>query len=381
MHILRLIVKEILHRKAHFLLGLAAVTAAVALCAAFASTAAAGNRETARLMLKAGFNLRIIPADADMNRFLINGFSDHTMPAEYLDIMARQKGFSYNHLLATLQQKIDWRGMEVILTGLAPEVCPPDRKKPPMVPVIKRGDAYVGSVLAAALNIRKGDSIDIRGTTLQVTQCLSPSGTLDDISIQCHLADAQAILELPGRINEIQAVDCLCFVPTDDPLAVLKNELASVLPDAQVIQIARIAEARNEQRRMVHSYLTFIIIVVIIVAGAWIGLLAMLNVRQRETEIGIMRAIGCRAGAIAALFLGKAVLMGLLGAILGFAIGSALAAAFGPDIFKLTAKNIKADYALLAWSLVAAPVFAAVASFIPAMHAVARDPADVLRKE
>jgi hypothetical protein len=381
MHTAKLVIKEILHRKTHFLLGLAAVVTAVALVVAFVTTAAAGNRETARLMLKTGFNLRIIPADADMNRFLINGFSDRTMPAEYVDVMARQKGFSYNHLLATLQQKITWRGMEVILTGLAPEVCPPDQKKSPMVFEIKRGTACVGSVLADSLHIKKGDAIDVNGTAIEVVQCLSPAGTLDDIRIQCHVADAQTILNLPGRINEIQAVDCLCFVPTDDPLAILKDELARVLPDAQVIQMTRIAEARNEQRRMVHSYLAFVMVAVIVVAGAWIGVLAMLNVRQRESEIGIMRAIGYRADGIAALLLGKAVLMGILGSVIGFAVGSALAVAFGPDIFKITAKAIKADYALLAWSLIAAPAFAAVASFIPVMWAVAQDPADTLRKE
>ena len=381
MHIARLIAKEILHRKAHFLLGLVAVITAVALFVAFVTTAAAGNRETARLMLKTGFNLRIIPADADMNRFLINGFSERTMPAEYLDKMAQQTGFSYNHLLATLQQKIAWRGTEVILTGLAPEVCPPDQKKPPMVFEIKRGTAWVGSVLAHSLNVKKGDTIDVGGAAFKVVQCLSPSGTLDDIRIQCHIADAQAILNLPGRINEIQAVDCLCFVPTEDPLAILKDELAHVLPDAQVIQMTQVAEARNQQRRMVHSYLAFVMVAVIVFAGAWIGVLAMLNVRQRESEIGIMRAIGYRASSIAALLLGKAVLMGVLGALIGFALGSALAVVFGQDIFRLTAKAIKADYALLAWSLIAAPAFAAVASFIPVMQAIARDPADTLRKE
>ncbi len=381
MHIIKLIAKEILYRKTHFLLGLVAVITAVALCVAFITTAAAGNRETARLMLKAGFNLRIIPADADLNRFLINGFSDRTMPSEYVDIMARQKGFSYNHLLATLQQKITWRGVDIVLTGLAPEVCPPDMKKPPMVFEVKPGTAYIGSVLASTLDIKKGDYIEINGTTLTVVQCLSPSGTLDDIRIQCHIADAQTILDLPGRINEIQAVDCLCFTPTDDPLAILKQDLARVLPDAQVIQMARLAETRTHQRRMIRNYLTFLITAVIMVAGAWIGLLAMLNVRQRQSEIGIMRAIGYRSTSIAALLLGKAVLMGLLGAVAGFALGSALAVAFGPDIFKLTAKNLKPDYTLLVWSLVAAPLFSAVASFIPVMHAVAADPADTLRKE
>ena len=44
-------------------------------------------------------------------------------------------------------------------------------------------------------------------------------------------------------------------------------------------------------------------------------------------------------------------------------------------------RAIKADFTLLYWSIAAAPVFAAIASFIPVMIALAQDPADTLRKE
>jgi putative ABC transport system permease protein len=95
-----------------------------------------------------------------------------------------------------------------------------------------------------------------------------------------------------------------------------------------------------------------------------------------------MRALGHGSGRIALLFLGKAALIGLLGAALGFLLGTALAQYFGPGIFKLTAKiMIKPELALLIISLIFAPVFAAVSSFIPAMIAVAYDPAVTLREE
>ena len=385
---LKLITKEILHRKAHFLLGLLAVVTAVAMYVAFTMTADASNRETAKIMLKSGFNIRIIPKDTNLNDFLNNGFSEQTMPTDYLDKIASQKGFSYNHLLATLQKKITWRDLDIRLTGLAPEVCPPDRKKPPMpfsvkddVFSIKEGTAYVGFVIAEQLGIKKDDQIEINGAKLTVADCLVESGTIDDIRIQCHISDAQKILDLPDQINEIQAVDCLCFDPTDDPVAILRSELARLLPDAQVIQMKKIADARSQQRRMVKKYLAFIMTFVIIVCGAWIGVLAMLNVRHRESEIGIMRAIGYGSPRVAALLLGRAVMTGLLGALTGFALGSMLALNFGPQIFELTAKAIKPDYTLLYYALLAAPAFAAISSFIPAMIAIARDPADTLRKE
>ncbi|UCC21632.1 MAG: FtsX-like permease family protein, partial [Planctomycetota bacterium] len=292
------------------------------------------------------------------------------------------RGVSYNHLLATLQQKISWRGLDVILTGLAPEVCPPGRYRPPMIYQIEPGNLYVGFRVAKALGLAAGDIVEIEGKTLSVAKCLAESGDADDIRIQCNLADAQDILKLPGRISEIRAVDCLCFAPTDDPVSILRSEIAPLLPEAQVFQTRAIATARAKQRQMVRNLFAIILPMVVIACGAWIAVLAIMNVRDRNVEIGIMRSLGYGSGKIAALFLGKAVVIGLLGAITGFLLGTALAMHFGPGIFKITAKTmIKPEFVLLVQSLVLAPVFAAASSFIPATIAVVQDPADTLSEE
>jgi len=104
-------------------------------------------------------------------------------------------------------------------------------------------------------------------------------------------------------------------------------------------------------------------------------------VRERRAEIGILRAIGVSGPKVAALFLGKAVLLGLVGAVFGFALGTALALWAGPVMFEWMARRMAPDYALLVWSAIAAPLLAALASYIPAMVAVAQDPAVVLREE
>jgi ABC-type lipoprotein release transport system permease subunit len=381
MTILGLIFKEIIHRKINFVLGLLAAVIAVALFISFFTAGEASNRETTRLMRDMGFNLRIIPKKTDMSKFWMAGFSEHTMPEEYIEIFASQKGISYNHLVATLQAKILWQGVEVILTGLAPEQCPPGRKKPPMSFEIKESTAYIGYELAQRLKLKKGEKIDIRGKTLIVEKALSESGGVDDIRIQCHLQDAQNILDLEGRINEIKAIDCLCFTPTDDPLALLRKELAAVLPEAKTVQMKLMATTRTQTRQLVRNVFAVIMPIVIVACGAWIGVLAIMNVRDRQQEIGIMRALGYGSGRITLLFLGKALIIGLFGAAVGFFAGTALALNFGPGIFELTAKAIKPEYVWLVWSLIVAPVFTAVSSFIPAMIAVTYDPAVTLREE
>ena len=382
MSILSLIYKEIIHRKVNFMFSLLAIMTAIALFVSFVTAGKASNRETARLMLSMGFNLHIISNQANINEFLLTGLADKTMPEKNLEKLASQKAFSYNHLLAILQRRISWQGHEVILTGLAPELCLPGLKKPPMVNPIEPGTAYVGHLLADKLGLKKADTIDIRGKNLEIVRCLFEQGDKDDIRIQCHLDDAQEILKLHNQISEIRAVDCLCFAPTNDPVSILRKEITSVLPDAQVLQVRPIAMVRTQQRQMVRNVFAVIMPFVVVVCGAWIGVLAMINVRDRHQETGIMRALGYGSGKVTAMFLGKAVIVGLIGAVLGFILGTALALNFGPEIFKITAKTtIKPDLSLFILSLILAPLFAAVSSFIPAMIAVTYDPAVTLREE
>jgi len=379
---LGLIFKEIRHRKVNFLLSTLAVVTAVALFISFFAAAGASERETARLMLSMGFNVHILSKGADINEFLLTGLADRTMPEDYLHKLASQQAVSYNHLLASLQKKILWRGLEAILTGLAPEICPPGGKKSPISYQIEPGSLYVGYRIAQALGLKNGDIVEIEGKSLKVARCLSESGGVDDIRLQCHLRDAQDILKLPGQVSEIRAVDCLCFAPAGDPVSVLRKEIESLLPDVQVFHTQNIASARAQTRQMVRSMFAVIMPLVVIACGVWTGVLAMINVRDRHEEIGIMRALGYGSGRIMSLFLGKAAVIGVLGGAVGFLAGTVLAAKFGPDVFKITAQAvIKPQPSLLAVSVVFAPLFVAVASFIPTTIAVTYDPAVTLREE
>ncbi len=360
-----------------------AVVMAVALFVSFFTTGRASERETTRLMRNIGFNLRIIPKDTDIDKFWMRGFSESMMPEDYVYRLASQRGISYAHLTAILQRKIVWRGKEAIMMGISPEISPPGKQKPSMSFTVEQGTVYVGFELARALKLRKGDIVDIFDRTFTVEKCLPESGSDDDIRIYGHLRDVQDLLNVEGGINEIKALECLCLTGDSDKssLSILREQIAQVLPGAKVIRIQSIATARRRQRLMVERYFAFIIPLVLIVCAAWIGVLAMVNVRERRQEIGIMRALGYGSGKIALLFLGKAAIVGTIGAVVGFGIGTALALSYGPDIFKVTAKMIEPLYGLLGWSLIAAPAFAALSSFIPSMVAVTQDPAITLREE
>ena len=381
MLIIRMILKELWHRKVNFLLAVLAVTTAVAFLVAFFTASKASERETARLMLSMGYNLHVIARDADVGAFLMTGLVDKTMPEAYLEKLAAQRSVSYNHLLATLEAKTKCRGVEVILTGLAPEVCPPGQQKQAMTFSVAPGTAYLGYHVAEVLAVQKGDTIDMNGKKLRVERCLAESGSLDDMRIQCSLRDAQEILGLPGRITTIKAVDCLCF-ETGDPVVTLRKEIGSVLPEAQVLQVKSLASARAKQRLMIRNIFAVMLPFVVIACGVWIGVLAIMNVRDRRPEIGLLRALGYDTARVMLLFLGKALLVGLFGAAAGFLVGTELGLEFGPGVFEITAKAVlRPEFSLLVLACILAPLFAMVASLVPTVVAVTYDPATTLREE
>ena len=380
---LSLIFKEINHRKFNFILSALAAITAVALIVAFFTMSSASNRETIRLTRDMGFNLRIIPKDTDMDDFWMTGYSKITMPEDYVLKFKEFKDFSYAHLTVTLNERITWRDKNIILTGLTlKEIEPSGRQKAPMIFLIKPGTVHIGFDLANTFHIKAGDDIDILGTSFKVARTMPENGSDDDIRIFAQLPDVQDILNKKGKINEIKALNCLCLTDGEtDPLIVLRKQLDQVLPDAKVVMNKTIAVARERQRVMFEKYFAFVLPLIIIVCAAWIGTLAMLNVKDRKQEIGILRALGYGANKVAILFLGKAALIGIVGAVLGFIIGTMLSLTYGPDIFKITARSIKAIYSLLWWAIFIAPIFAALSAFIPSMIAVTQDPASTLTED
>ena len=385
MNVSRLILKEILHRKINFAMGVVAVSTAVALFVTFVTSGQAYRRETRRIMRDMGQNLRIIPRETTMDEFWTQGFSSHTMPEEYVHKFANLRGYSYTHLVATLQKSVAWQGRTVILTGLLPEVLPLDkRQQAPMTFSIKPGDAYVGCHVADILMIKEGQTIDIFDNSFIVKKVLFETGSKDDIRIYGDLHDIQKVLDLPGQINEIKALECLCQIESSDgeidPRVLAQRQLAEILPEGKVIMLQGIAKIRQKQRAAMEGYLAFIMPTILIVCGAWIAVLTMMNVRDRKQEIGITRALGHNSIKIGVLFLGKSLLIGLVGAFIGYFAGTVLVLEYGPEIFKVTAKAIKLEYSLLPWAVIVSPVFAAIASFIPVTIAVAQDPADTLKE-
>ena len=370
-----------------------------------------------------GFNIFIFPEGQDLSQVYSEGFASKTMPEDYVERLAKHDPpiVTIDHLLPTLTQKITWQEKQrtIILVGTRQELATtPGKAKPPVIPTPKPGEAFVGYELHKSLGIQKHDDIVIGGRTFSARRLEPQKGTTDDITIWIDLAVAQEMLGLKGRINAILALECNCAAA--DRIGQIRQEIAQALPGTQVIELhgsalAR-AEARNRAQKEAEAALAaaqtqgeqdiqaarlqgeqavaqerqhrldvreqsaalvrWVVPLVILGAAVWVGLLMYANVRERRAEIGILRAIGLRGRDILSAMVGKAVLIGIVGAVVGSA-GGILIARFWNDPAGATVVSP----ALLAAVLVGAPLLAIMASALPAMVAARQDPAVVLQRE
>ena len=83
---LKLILKEISHRKANALLALLAVVVAVTGSIVFHSAFAGSLQRTKRIQRDMGQNLRIVSKETDLAHFWHEGFSQKTFPECFINV-------------------------------------------------------------------------------------------------------------------------------------------------------------------------------------------------------------------------------------------------------------------------------------------------------
>ena len=370
------------------------------------------DKRTKRIMRDLGFNLRIVHANTDLGQLYAN-FVAFDMPEDYIQKLADSPEITkIVHLVASLKQMIEWEGKPRLLVGLAPEATQSHiEKKAPMGLVVKPGQVYLGSVAGEGHQV--GETITIQGKDFEVAHIMPPNGRADeDIAIFVDLHEAQEVFDKPGKISEILALGCKC--KSVDRIDEITAQLEAVLPDTKVSEARLQAEAREEQRDLVARHyeqtmadyetnrtkivdqekqqrdqvigllggVTSVVTpLIVLVCAIWVGLLAWSNVRERRSEIGLLRALGKRSGSIAMLFLGKAVLLGAVAGIVGCLVGYLLARQLATGVFDVAVENFTPSSFASACAILGTPLIAALASYLPTLAAVNQDPAVILSGE
>jgi len=116
----------------------------------------------------------------------------------------------------------------------------------------------------------------------------------------------------------------------------------------------------------------------LLVGGVGIFTIMTIAVRERTQEIGLLRAIGARRSRIAKLFLGEALLLSVLGGLLGLLLGLTIIGLVTLALPSMPA-TIAPSYVLLS-QLIAVGI-GLIAGLLPARRAAELEPLDALRTE
>ena len=399
---------EIKHRKYNFILGTLAVTAAIVVWLTSTDSLTSFDRNTVaqladleektneelkkleddirKTMKGLGFNVFLFPKGEELWQIKERGYSEQTMPQDSVDKLAESKIVTVNHLLPQLSRRIQWKEQKrsILLIGIEGQVPIAHRsKKKPIMGPLAPGSINLGHDLHNSLSLKKGDTITLNEKSYLVAQTHPPRNFIDDGSAWIHLDEAQEIFGQKDQINSILALGCNCA--SIDRLGEIRSEISTILPDVQIIELGSSAmvraEARNkvgdrardakqailENRNSARSERARFSSVLspLIAAGAFLALayLAFANVRERLPEIGTLRAIGVSHRKIAALLLGRAALIGLLGTTLAFVISMAISFPFPGTT----------------WLLV--PLGSAATAWLSTIYALTKDPVTILRHD
>jgi putative ABC transport system permease protein len=116
-----------------------------------------------------------------------------------------------------------------------------------------------------------------------------------------------------------------------------------------------------------------------LVVGA-VGIVTIMTiaVAERTPEVGLMMALGGRRSMILWLFLGEAVVLAVLGSLLGVAAGFGLAQLIRAAV---PALPVATPIAYVLMAVASSAVIGLAAGVLPARHAARLDPVDALRSE
>jgi putative ABC transport system permease protein len=148
-------------------------------------------------------------------------------------------------------------------------------------------------------------------------------------------------------------------------------------PDFGIRTQAEIRRANETSFAVITTILSMIAAISLVVGGIGVMNVMLVSVTERTREIGIRMAIGARYWDILLQFLVEAVVLSLLGGLLGLALG--LLVNFG--LARYLDWTFKVPVAAIVTALVTSGTVGVVFGFLPARRAARLSPIDALRHE
>ena len=216
------------------------------------------------------------------------------------------------------------------------------------------------------------DIMDTSGTEFRVAGIVDTGGSEDSIIY----ATNEDVNKLTGTTRGVDVIEYSAGTDDLNGLVQSINDMTSMHVKAQ--QVTKITSSDTRIITMLQTLFWIVSLVVLVLTLVGVGTTISSIVSQRRNEIGLRKALGASSSAIGIEFYVESAMYGLIGGLIGTAIGYGLAQWLCVAVFE---RSIGFNWWLGAASVVLAALVAVVASIPPVHRATRIDPAVVLREE
>jgi putative ABC transport system permease protein len=237
--------------------------------------------------------------------------------------------------------------------------------------------ALVGAALAARAGLEPGAAATLVLSSLTLPLTVSgivATGESEEDQVFIPLAALQAATALPGKVS-------LAAYAVDGGVAAVEGaaaHLQRVVPGSAARPLRPIAAAQGAVLGRLERMMFLLTLVVLILSGLCLTTTLMAMVVERESEIGLLRAMGAGDRDVLRMVVGEVTLLGLVGGLLGVALGAAGARLIGQRLFGAA---IDPRAGVVPWVLLIAITVCWASVVVPLRRALAIRPAMALRAE
>ncbi len=190
---------------------------------------------------------------------------------------------------------------------------------------LKKGEAILGHVAYADLDLLEVDSSVLFGSKFDIVGVLEETGTGLDNAIFITDENIDRIIE-KGKSKLKANMISLMFVKIEegfDPFSV-GARIESEIVEVDIIQRSEMGESIIATLKDINRIflITIVLASVLSMFLTWTIFTAIVNERARE--VGIMRAIGAKGSHIVGMFMIEVFLLGFTGSVFGIALGNYL---------------------------------------------------------
>lgn len=400
-----LVFQELIQRKNKLITSSLAIILGITVIVAINSIATYSQKAVAKELDALGANILIIPKTASLVDYYGADLQAGELPEEDVTLLTTSNLEGLDNLSPKLSLPVTIQDKQVILTGILPKnefeskaswqgagiFSRPKScgavddifgltKKPPQETLVRKrvietlaaNEVLVGADVAKKLRVVEGGNINVLNKPFKVSAILPQTGTVDDSRVFAHLHTVQNLTGKDGVVNVIEVVGCCEQISKG-----LVGKISKLLPDAKVVTISQVVDTQIKTNQIMRKLSTLFVIIIIAIGGASIANDMYNNVYERRKEIGTLVALGASSAKVLRIFLLKAGILGAIGGLGGYILGTLLAMILGPLIAGVPVLPV--PYLFIV-SVFLAIFIAVLASYFPARYATRLDPCTVLQE-